>query len=261
VTQDDYTLTLFVRIDDALTTQTLDPRSKLWPSEILTLLLLQAIKGYSMKRFCSWVKQNLSHFFPHIPERSRLSRLFSQWASSLSALFSSGRMIGIIDSFGIELIHPRREGRSEKQIGKKGISNHRWIVGAKLCLMIDSLGKVIDFDYDSANVYDGDFCRVLNSFEGKTGFLSDLGFRCKVDKPSNLVTCKKGEGKPRWLIETVLGQLCTYFHLKRSRARIWSGLEWRLYGALACYNLVREIHDTTDPETGYISVSLQEFAF
>ena len=40
----------------------------------------------------------------------------------------------VVDTYGIELIHPWREGRSPKQLGKKGKSNHRWIVGIKLCL-------------------------------------------------------------------------------------------------------------------------------
>ena len=42
-------------------------------------------------------------------------------------------MLGVIDTYGIELIHPMREGRSPQQIGRKGLSNHRWIVGGKLC--------------------------------------------------------------------------------------------------------------------------------
>jgi hypothetical protein len=37
----------------------------------------------------------------------------------------------------IELIHPMREGRSLAQIGKKGQSNHRWIVGGKLCFILN----------------------------------------------------------------------------------------------------------------------------
>jgi hypothetical protein len=31
----------------------------------------------------------------------------------------------VIDSYGIALIHPIREGRSPGQLGKKGKSNHR----------------------------------------------------------------------------------------------------------------------------------------
>jgi hypothetical protein len=38
---------------------------------------------------------------------------------------------GVLDTYGIERIHPRREGRSPQQIGRKGLSNHRWIVGGK----------------------------------------------------------------------------------------------------------------------------------
>ena len=46
-------------------------------------------------------------------------------------------MLGVIDSYGIGLIHPVREGRSCQQIGRKGPSNRRWIVGGKLCLIVN----------------------------------------------------------------------------------------------------------------------------
>jgi hypothetical protein len=35
------------------------------------------------------------------------------------------------------LIHPMREGRSPQQIGRKGLSNHRWMVGGKLGCRLD----------------------------------------------------------------------------------------------------------------------------
>jgi hypothetical protein len=63
-------------------------------------------------------------------------------------------LIGMVDtSGGIELIHPRREGRSDQQIGKKGWSNQRWIVGGTLCYLINHLGLIVDWDVDTANVY------------------------------------------------------------------------------------------------------------
>jgi len=40
--------------------------------------------------------------------------------------------LGAADTFGIELRHPRREARADEPIGAKELSNHRWIVGAKL---------------------------------------------------------------------------------------------------------------------------------
>jgi hypothetical protein len=49
-------------------------------------------------------------------------------------------ILGIADTYGIELLHPIREGRSKRQIGKKGKSNHRWIVGGKLCVVLNKFG-------------------------------------------------------------------------------------------------------------------------
>ena len=63
--------------------------------------------------------------------------------------------IGVIDTYGIELTHPRREGRSQKQIDQKGISNQRWIAGGKLCLLLNHLGFVVDWNCHTANIYDG----------------------------------------------------------------------------------------------------------
>ena len=64
-------------------------------------------------------------------------------------------LLGGADSYGIELIHPRREGRSAQQIGRKGVSNRRWIVGGKLCFVLNHLGLIVDWACDTANVYDG----------------------------------------------------------------------------------------------------------
>ena len=60
----------------------------------------------------------------------------------------------VIDTYGIELIHPIREGRSPQQIGRKGLSNHRWIVGGKLCLLLNQYGLVVGWDCAAANVAD-----------------------------------------------------------------------------------------------------------
>ena len=66
-------------------------------------------------------------------------------------------LIGVVDSYmdrngPIELIHPRREGRSERQGGKKGRSNQHWIVGGKLCFLLNHLGLVVSWDCSTANV-------------------------------------------------------------------------------------------------------------
>ena len=57
-------------------------------------------------------------------------------------------LLGVIDTYG-------SEGRSERQIGGKGQSNWRWIVGGKLCLLLNHLGLVVGWACDSAHGYDG----------------------------------------------------------------------------------------------------------
>src|SRR5215510_5955974 len=59
-------------------------------------------------------------------------------------------VLGVIDTYGIELIHPIREGCSPQQIGRKGLSNHRWIVGGKLCLLLNQYGLVVGWDCAAA---------------------------------------------------------------------------------------------------------------
>ena len=88
-------------------------------------------------------------------------------------------LIGVIDTYGIELIHPRREGRSDQQIGKKGLSNKRWIVGCKLCYVINHLGQIVDWDVDTANVYDGSAFQDIVERNDDMVLFADEGFTKK----------------------------------------------------------------------------------
>ena len=71
-------------------------------------------------------------------------RLFNNHQHLTDIFMENPSLIGVIDTYGIELIHPRREGRSQQQIGRKGLSNQRWIVGGKLCLLLNHLGLIVD---------------------------------------------------------------------------------------------------------------------
>jgi len=62
---------------------------------------------------------------------------------SLGSALATPTLIGVIDSYGIELHHPVREGRSPKQLDKKGKSNKRWIVGGKLCYVLNRFGLIV----------------------------------------------------------------------------------------------------------------------
>src|SRR5215217_8229151 len=68
------------------------------------------------------------------------------------------------------------EGRSPQQIGRKGLSNHRWIVGGKLCLLVNQYGLVVGWDCATSNVADNTFQWLIQQFDGRMIVLSDTGF-------------------------------------------------------------------------------------
>ena len=126
---------LFYEVDEQLHAIPKHPEAHLWPSEVVTLGLLHALKGVGNRAFYRWLTRDYRPLFPLLPERTRLFRLLKTHQDWTRAFLAAPTVLGVIDTYGIELIHPMREGRSPQQIGRKGLSNHRWIVGGKLCLL------------------------------------------------------------------------------------------------------------------------------
>ena len=74
-----------------------------------------------------WLVRDGLAFFPRLPERTRLFRLWATHADWTDAFRAEPSTLGDIDTYGLELIHPVREGRSAQPIGKQGLSNRLWI--------------------------------------------------------------------------------------------------------------------------------------
>ena len=125
----DLIIALFYHVDEQLHDMPKHPEAHLWPSEVVTLGLLHALKGVGNRAFHRWLTRDYRPLFPRLPERTRLFRLFKTHQDWTQVFLASPTVLGVIDTYGIELIHPIREGRSPQQIGRKGLSNHRWIVG------------------------------------------------------------------------------------------------------------------------------------
>jgi len=220
-----------------------DPRSKLWPAEVVTIGVLYVLKGQSQSRFSRWLKANYKELFPSLPERSRLFRLLRKYQSWMHRFLDKPGLLHVCDSLGIELIFPRRQGRSKKQVGAKGISNGRWIVGVKFCPMINLKGRVFDWDVEAGNIYDGDFQRMLREYPHEAK-LVDSGFHRSKKRGGdcdNLVICERGQRNYRMIIETVFSGMCEVFGMKKIRERIWSGIESHLSMACAAWNLVTDM--------------------
>src|SRR2546425_715124 len=163
----DFITALFCQVDDHLPGIPKHPEAHLWPSEVVTLGLLHALKGGGNRAFYRWLTRDYRALFPQLPERTRLFRLFKTHHDWTTAFLAAPTVLGVIDTYGIELIHPMRAGRSPQQIGRKGLSNHRWIVGGKLCLVLNQWGFVVAWACATANVAERTFawlnqCRRLS---------------------------------------------------------------------------------------------------
>jgi len=228
---------LFCQVDDHLPAIPKHPEAHLWPSEVVTLGLLHALKGGGNRPFSRWLTRDYRALFPHLPERTRLFRLFTTHHDWTQVFLAAPTVLGVIDTYGIELIHPMREGRSPQQIGRKGLSNHRWIVGGKLCLLLNQWGLVVAWACDTANVADNTFQWLIREFEERMIVLSDTGFHAAEGDPSNLKLCQRGAWQDRMLVETVLSMLTVVCHFKRVTHRVWayfSGTARVHHGRLQC---------------------------
>ena len=148
---------LFYEVDEQLRTIPKHPEAYLWPREVVTLGRLHTLKGGGNRAFYRWLTRDYRPLFPRLPERTRLFRLLKTHQNWTRVFLAAPTVLGVIDTYGIELIHPMREGRSTHQIGRKGLSNHRWIVGGKLCLLLNQWGLIVGWACATANVADNTF--------------------------------------------------------------------------------------------------------
>ena len=261
MTTEEFIIELYCRVDDAMPAAKKHPQAKLYPSEVVTLALLFALKGVGNRAFYRWLSRDYRPLFPQLPERTRLFRLFNAHRHWVDTFLAEPSLLGLIDTFGIELIHPRREGRSEQQIGCKGKSNWRWIVGGKLCVLLNHLGLVVGWDCDTANVYDGTaFQSLVDRVADVMLVFSDTGFDKQDWHPTNLKTCKRGEWNTRMLVETMLSMLTTVCHCKRVAHRAWSYFESRLGYTMALFNILVQWHGLQPDDDGFVHLSIAEFS-
>ena len=226
---DDCIIGLFIRVDSRMAAVPKHPDAHLYPSEVVTLGLLFALKGVGQRAFYRWLHNNYRAWFPGLPERTRLFRLFATHADWTASFLAPPTPLGGADSYGIELIHPWREDRADRQIGGKGLSNHRWIVGAKLAYLVNQYGVVVAWDYAVANAPDNAFRDLIADFQEQMVVFTDMSFHAAGGDPPNQKACKRGRWNVRMVVETILSLLTTVCHLKKASQRTWAGLGhvWR----------------------------------
>ncbi len=259
----DFITELFCRVDDIMQDVPnirKHNQSSLHPSEVVALALLFAIKGVGNRAFYRWIERDYLPLFPKLPDRTRLFRLFATHQKWSTHFMAEPTLLGVADTYGVELLHPWRYGRSPKQIGKKGFSNHKWIVGGKLCLLMNKWGLVVDWDCATANVHDSAFQPMIAQYEEEMVVLADQLFSLKEGNPPNLLVCKRGKWNTRMMIETTLSMLHTVCHLKHMAHRVWSYFQARLAFTMAAFNLLARWSGLHPDEQGRVHLSIAQFS-
>jgi len=259
MTTQEFIIALFCAVDQEMLHVPKRPDAKLYPSEVVTLALLFAIQGGGTRAFYRWLTRDYLPLVPQLPERTRLARLFKTHTAWTARFLAAPTVLGVADSYGIELIHPMREGRSPAQIGKKGNSNHRWIVGGKLCFILNQWGLICAWDSATANVHDTHLHPLIVQFDGQMIVLTDTGFHAKTGDPANMKVCPRGTWNTRMLVETVLSMLTTVFHSKKVGHRVWPYCHARLAWTMAAFNILAQWTMEVD-EHDMVRLSIAEFS-
>lgn len=258
----DFVIELFIRVDDAMKNMPKHSQAKLYPSELVTLGLLYAIKGVGERAFFRWADRDLRPLFPGLPERTRFFRLLATHQDWTERFLAEPTVLGIIDSYGIELLHPVREREKTRspRIATKGKSNYRWIMGAKYGFLLNQLGLIVHWDTANESDHDTVFQPIVARYEAQSLILADKGFHAKSGDPSNLKICKRGSWNDRMLIETVLSMLTTVCHLKKVAHRTWVHLQTRLAFVSAAFNILVQWRGMKLDQDQMIRLSIAEFS-
>jgi hypothetical protein len=217
---------IFCYVDDQMGDIAKHPQAKLYPSELVTIGILFALKGNHFRAFYRWLKRDYNELFGGLPDRTRLQRALKVHQAWCDRFLTEPTFFTVSDSYPIELIFPIREGRSQQQLGKKGKDKGRWTIGIRLWWLLDEAGQVVEWYWLPMNHPDKDFNPLAAYFADESIVLTDLGFRDAKGIPPNLKPCSKGTWNERMIIETtfsMLTQVCDtkkFFH--RLPDYLWS---------------------------------------
>lgn len=259
MTTEDIIIHIFCAVDDQMADVRKVPQANLYPSEVVTIGILFALKGGHFRAFCRWLKRDYAALFGGLPDRTTLQRQLRQQQYHTDRLLAEASLLNVVDSFPIELLFPIREGRSRQQMGKKSRDKGRWSIGIKLCWILNRLGQVVGWHWLTMNRSDQDFLPLVALLNEDGVVLADLGFRCKQGIPENLKLCPKGTWNDRMVIETSFSLLTVVCQAKKMFHRTAAYLEARLAYTAAMFNVLVALDRQLHPDHAF-TLSIAEFS-
>ena len=167
-------------------------------------------------------------------------------------------VLGVIDTDGIALLHPRRAGRSPQQMGRPGLSNHRWMVGGTRCRLLTQWGW--GGAGATAHVADTPLQWPGRQCEDQMIVLSETACHATEGDPSPLTLCPRGAWQDRLLVETGLSRLTLVCHVTQVMHRGWAYCQARLAVTMAACNGLVQWHGCPPNASGFVPLSIAELS-
>lgn len=259
MTTEDIIIHIFYHVDNAMPAAQKVPQAKLYPSEVVTIGILFALKGGRFRAFCRWLRRDYAALFGGLPDRTTLLRQLQAQQYQADALLSEASILNVIDTYPIELLFPIRAGRSKQQIGTKNRDKGRWSIGVKLCWILNYLGQVVGWHWLPMNHPDQDFLPLVELVQEDGLVLADMGFRCKGGVPSNLKLCLKGTWNERMMVETTFSLLTVVCQTKKMFHRTAAHLQARFAYTAAMFNVLVQLDRQFHPDHRF-TLSIAEFS-
>ena len=250
---------IFCAVDDGVGIVPKEGNARLYPSEVVTIGIMFALKGGHFRAFYRWLKRDYDALFGGLPDRTALQRQLRVHEHLADRLLGEPSLMNVMDSFPIELLFPIRHGRSPQQLGKKSRDKGRWAIGIKLCWVLNRLGQVVGWHWLTMNCPDQTFLPLVELLNADGVVLADLGFRCKAGVPDNLKLCLKGTWNDRMRIETTFSLLTVVCRAKHMFHRTAHHLQARLAYTAAMFNVLMGLDRQLHPDDPF-RTSIAEFS-
>ncbi len=176
------------------------------------------------------------------------------------AFLASPTVRGVMDTYGLESIHPMRAGRSLRHIGRQGLAKHRGIVGGTWCLLLNQDGVVVAWDGATAHVPDTPCQWLMRQCDERRMVCSDTAFHAAEGAPANRTRCPRGTWNDRMLLETVLSMLTLVRHCKQGMHRVWEYCQARLACTMAALHVLVQWYGFPPDAHGFVPLSIAAFS-
>lgn len=244
MTTEDFIISVFYQVDEQMLEVQKHPQAKLYPSEVVTIGLLFALKGGAFRAFYRWLERDYAVLFGGVPERTRLHRLLVAHRRWCQRFLGQGQGTVVLDSYALELLHPVRQGRSQRPLAYKlREKGHRWLLGVRSAWLVNAQGQIVNWGWQPLRERgDQAFFVLLDILPADCRVLVDGGFRRAGGVPDNVILCQRGEHNERMIVETVLSLLTRVFGLKHVLHRTRRALSMRLGYVAAMFNTLLHLN-------------------